>query len=100
MEDGVEPGLQIRARLELVECLVGTLHSLLNQVRGVVWVARHSHGAGVQRVQQWQGVALKPFGPLLRSLGGDVDLSHVERRRVFEMCEQAGVKLMLVPAEL
>ena len=55
--------------------------------------------AGVRVVGTWDQLhQVAPSLGAAHAVLSDVDLSHVERRRVFEMCEQAGVKLMLVPA--
>ena len=55
--------------------------------------------AGVPVLGAWNDLA-QVAGRLhvAHAILGDSKISHVERRRVFEMCEQAGVKLMLMPA--
>ena len=72
-EDPVEPGLEVGARLELVERGVGLREGLLHQVLGICGVAGHAHRRGVELVQEGQGVALEARGPLGLRLGGHID---------------------------
>ena len=63
-EDAVQPGLQVRARLELPERGVRPGERFLDQILGVCPVAGHAQRRGIQLRQVGQRVALEPRGPL------------------------------------
>ena len=63
-EDAVQPGLQVRARLELPEGGVCPGERFLDQIFGVRPVAGHAQRRRIQLRQVGQRVALKPRGPL------------------------------------
>ena len=66
-EDPVQPGLEVRALLELVEGGVRLQVRLLDQVLGVGRVARHPHRGRVELVEERHRVPLEA-GPALRRL--------------------------------
>src|SRR5215207_5077311 len=72
-QDAVEPGLEIGARLELVEGAVCLGVGLLDEVLGVMWTARHAQRSRVELVEEWQGIGLEARLLLLRGFSA----SHV-----------------------
>src|ERR1700735_350152 len=67
-EDPEQPGLQVRALLELVEGGVRLGERLLHQVLSVRWVAGHPKRGGVQLIQEGQYVLLEALTALFEGL--------------------------------
>src|SRR5207344_1766098 len=73
-QDPVQPGLEIRALLELVKRSVGLRVSLLDQVLGVRGVAGHPQGSGIELVEVLERVPLESRSALVLRLG---DRTHL-----------------------
>jgi hypothetical protein len=67
-EDAVQPGLEVRARLVLVERRERLGEGLLDEVLGVGGIAGHPQRGRVQLVEVLEGIALEALGPLLSGL--------------------------------
>src|SRR5713101_179914 len=73
-QDPEQPGLQVGARLELMERGIRLGERLLYQVLGIRRVARHAHPRGVQLIQIRQDITLEALAALLECLS---DRTHL-----------------------
>jgi len=69
-QDPVQPRLEVRARLILVEGGEGLGERLLDQVLGIRRVTRHPQGSRVQLVEEGQRLAFEARSPFVGRLGG------------------------------
>jgi len=77
VHDAKQPCLQLRPFAELVKARVGPQHRVLHEILGVAATAGQPPGRAVQHVQQRDGIALEPCGPLRVALISDgFDLGH------------------------